>query len=223
MTHKGFFEHKLANPAVYDQGKEKAKQDRLKMPNFNFSKPEIDAVTTLLDGLGGRQRPGALFLQSGRPAADIIEGWWVVRKYNCMGCHQVHVGQTTIFDDPAALPGSRLDGPAAAHSDRRRRARQSRMADALPEQSVADRHAGGDGSRRRAPLPARAHADFLFLAMERSRRSCGSSRRMSSQAAPYIADRLDPLTDQERTMARAVVLQRRRALPEVPCHRRPQT
>ena len=29
---------------------------------------------------------------------DIIEGWWVVRKYNCMGCHHVHVGQTSVFD-----------------------------------------------------------------------------------------------------------------------------
>src|SRR5208337_5415124 len=26
LTHKGFFEHKLADPAVYDQGKEKAPQ-----------------------------------------------------------------------------------------------------------------------------------------------------------------------------------------------------
>ena len=29
---------------------------------------------------------------------DIIDGWWVVRKYNCMGCHKVHVGQDTVFD-----------------------------------------------------------------------------------------------------------------------------
>src|ERR1051325_6091144 len=49
-THKGFFEHKLQNPAVWDQGKEKAKQDRLKMPNFNLSKPEIDQVATFLLG-----------------------------------------------------------------------------------------------------------------------------------------------------------------------------
>src|ERR1039458_9190698 len=30
-THKGFFEHKLQDPAIYDTGKEKAGQDRLKM------------------------------------------------------------------------------------------------------------------------------------------------------------------------------------------------
>ena len=59
-THKGFFEHKLENPAVYDQGKEKAKQDRLKMPNFNLSKPEIDAVTTFLLGSVDAEPAGAL-------------------------------------------------------------------------------------------------------------------------------------------------------------------
>ena len=67
-THKGFFEHKLENPAVYDQGKEKAKQDRLKMPNFNFSKPEIDAVTTFLEGSVDASVPARYFYDAGRPA-----------------------------------------------------------------------------------------------------------------------------------------------------------
>ena len=26
---------------------------------------------------------------------DIQEGWWIVRKYNCMGCHQLIPGQKT--------------------------------------------------------------------------------------------------------------------------------
>ncbi len=39
---------------------------------------------------------------------------------------------------------------------------------------------------------------------------------LSSQAQPFIAEKLDPLTEQERTMARQSVHQRRRALPEVP-------
>src|SRR5256885_15793071 len=26
---------------------------------------------------------------------DIQEGWWVVKKYNCMGCHQLIPGQKT--------------------------------------------------------------------------------------------------------------------------------
>jgi cytochrome c551/c552 len=96
-THKGFFEHKLENPAIYDKGKEKAPLDRLKMPNFNLSKPEIDQLTTFLLGSVDASIPPRYFYAPGDQRRDIIEGWWVVRKYNCMGCHQVHVGQTTVF------------------------------------------------------------------------------------------------------------------------------
>ena len=155
-THKGFFEHKLENPAVYDTGKEKAKQDRLKMPNFNLSKPEIDAVTTFLEGSVDASVPARYFYNPTDQRQDIIDGWWVVRKYNCMGCHKVHVGQTTTFDTHGEVPGSGLEGSAAADADRRGRARQSRMADALPEQSGAQRD--GHESRRRAAVSEGAHA-----------------------------------------------------------------
>src|SRR5207302_7513361 len=97
-THKGFFEHKLQDPAVYDTGKEKAKQDRLKMPNFNLTKPEIDAVTTFLEGSVDASVPSRYFYTPTDQRQDIIDGWWEVRKYNSMGCHKIHVGQTTIFD-----------------------------------------------------------------------------------------------------------------------------
>src|SRR6185369_378745 len=30
---------------------------------------------------------------------DIQNGWWVVKKYNCMGCHQLQVGQRSIVMD----------------------------------------------------------------------------------------------------------------------------
>ena len=81
------------NPAIYDQGKEKAKLDRLKMPNFNLSKPEIDAVTTFLLGSVDANMPARYYYVPADQRQDIIEGWWVVRKYNCMGCHQVHVAR----------------------------------------------------------------------------------------------------------------------------------
>ena len=68
------------------------------MPNFNFSKPEIDAVTTFLEGSVDASVPARYFYQPADQRQDIIDGWWVVRKYNCMGCHRVHAAQTTIFD-----------------------------------------------------------------------------------------------------------------------------
>ena len=100
-THKGFFEHKLENPAIYDQGKEKPKLDRLKMPNFNLTKPEIDAVTTFLEGSVDASVPSRYFYNPTDARQDIIDGWWVIRKYNCMGCHKVHVGQNSVIDGMA--------------------------------------------------------------------------------------------------------------------------
>ncbi|MGH9659311.1 MAG: c-type cytochrome, partial [Bryobacteraceae bacterium] len=97
-THKGFFENKLKDPAVYDKGKEKTNRlDRLKMPNFNLSKPEIDAVTTFLLGSVDSTMPARYHYLPADQRQDVIDGWWIVRKYNCMGCHQVLVGQPTVF------------------------------------------------------------------------------------------------------------------------------
>ncbi len=89
-THKGFFEHKLENPAVYDTGKEKAKQDRLKMPNFNLSKPEIDAVTTFLGRVSGRERSGAILRLTSTAISGrtIIDGWWVILQVQLHGLPQ---------------------------------------------------------------------------------------------------------------------------------------
>ena len=68
-THKGFFEHKLANPAVYDQGKEKAKLDRLEDAQLQLVQAGDRSADYVPDRLGGTQHSGALFLQSRRPAA----------------------------------------------------------------------------------------------------------------------------------------------------------
>jgi hypothetical protein len=59
----------------------------LKMPNFKL-KPEKSEFTTF-PRQRGLQSSSLLFLQSKDQRQDIREGWWLVNKYNCMGCHQV--------------------------------------------------------------------------------------------------------------------------------------
>ena len=200
-THKGFFEHKLENPAVYDRGKEKAKLDRLKMPNFNLSKPEIDAVATFLLGSVDPSIPSRYFYNPGDQRRDIIEGWWVVRKYNCMGCHQVHVGQTTVFmtlpryQDPDwkdQRPPTLIGEGARVNPEWLMRFLNNPSLTEKPEEM--DR----DGVRRylKARMPTFYFSDGEIQKIVRF------FAAMSSQASPYIADRLEPLTDQERTMAR---------------------
>src|SRR5258707_7111871 len=41
--------------------------------------------------------PGIYKYKPGDARHDIQEGWWVVKKYNCMGCHQFIPGQQTIL------------------------------------------------------------------------------------------------------------------------------
>jgi cytochrome c551/c552 len=200
-THKGFFEHKLENPAVYDQGKEKAKLDRLKMPNFNLSKPEIDAVTTFLLGSVEPGIPSRYFYAPADQRRDIIEGWWVVRKYNCMGCHQVHVGQTTVFMTlPRYQDPDWKDQRPPTLIGEGARVNPQWLMGFLNNPSLTEKpdEMDRDGVRRylKVRMPTFYFSDGEIQKLVRF------FAAMSSQAAPYIADRLEPLTDQERTMAR---------------------
>lgn len=98
-NHKGFFEHKLADPAVYDQGKIKQPLERLRMPNFNFNREQIDQLTTYLLGSVDSVIPEKFHYRPTGPPRDIQEGWWVVMKYNCDACHQFEPGQRTVLQD----------------------------------------------------------------------------------------------------------------------------
>jgi cytochrome c2 len=99
-NHKGFFEHKLADPSVYDRDKEKDARDHLRMPK-PYLKPEWQtALTTFLLGSVGTEGanvPQSLFYNPTDRQKDIQDGWWVIKKYNCMGCHAVQVGQQSVL------------------------------------------------------------------------------------------------------------------------------
>lgn len=197
--HKGFFEHKLADPAVYDKGKEKAKQDRLKMPNFNLSKPEIDEVTTFLLGSVDASVPPSYFYAPADQRRDIVEGWWVVRKYNCMGCHRVHVGQTSVFDSMAKYqdPDWKDQKPPTLIGEGSRVNPQWLMG-FLKNPSLSDSDTNRDGVRQylKARMPT------FFFSDDEIRKLVRFFAALSAQQEPYIAQQLEPLTDTERTMAR---------------------
>ena len=105
-NHKGFFEHKLTDPSIYDQGKEKDPKDRLRMPTPSLS-PDQDrwrtALTTFLLGSVGTEGANvprnAFYEPEDQRRQDIQNGWWVIKKYNCQGCHQLQVGQRSVVMD----------------------------------------------------------------------------------------------------------------------------
>jgi hypothetical protein len=93
--HKGFFEHKLAEPDIWDQGKIKPELEKLRMPNLHLTKEQIRSLTTFLIGSQESSLPASYQYRPLDYRRDIQEGWWIVKKYNCMGCHQLIPGQKT--------------------------------------------------------------------------------------------------------------------------------
>jgi cytochrome c2 len=99
---KGFFEHKLEEPGIYDKGKEKEARDHLRMPDPFLTPEWKNALTTFLLGSVGAEGanvPTSYFYEASDQRKDIQDGWWVIKKYNCMGCHSVQVGQKSVLQD----------------------------------------------------------------------------------------------------------------------------
>ena len=67
------------------------------MPNVHLEKEQVRALTTFLLGSQETWLPASYIYKPGDARRDIQEGWWIVKKYNCMGCHQFTPGQNTIL------------------------------------------------------------------------------------------------------------------------------
>lgn len=102
-NHKGFFERKIEQPSLYDVGKEKDPKDKLRMPEPYLTEEWRIALTTFLLGSVGTEGanvPSTLFYTpQDQRRQDIQNGWWVIKKYNCQGCHQLQVGQRSVVQD----------------------------------------------------------------------------------------------------------------------------
>ena len=91
-TLRGFIEHKLAEPNLYELGVPKEKE-KMGMPNTRLVPDQVRALTALMLGSQKTDLPEKYLYKPTGAAADIQHGWWVVRKYNCTGCHQILPGQ----------------------------------------------------------------------------------------------------------------------------------
>ncbi|HEX8473792.1 MAG TPA: c-type cytochrome [Pyrinomonadaceae bacterium] len=97
---RGFFVNKIEWPWIYDEGKEKEPKDMLRMPDPYMTPEWKNALTTFLlgsVGMEGANVPRSMFYNPVNQQKDIQEGWWIIKKYNCMGCHTVQVGQPSVL------------------------------------------------------------------------------------------------------------------------------
>ncbi|MBI2816672.1 MAG: c-type cytochrome [Acidobacteria bacterium] len=208
-NNKGFFEHKLENPAVYDEGRERPPLERLRMPDFDLKPDEITALTTLLLGSVDSALPPRYFHQPEGQGRDIQEGWRIVMKYNCMGCHVLRLGQRSVIMD---LP--RYQDPDWKEQIPPQLIGEGARVDpvwlskflANPALSETDTNRNGVRPYLNIRMPT------FFLSDHEVAKLVRFFEALSSEQGPYIPPKLEPLTEQERSLARALFTS-----PGAPC------
>jgi cytochrome c2 len=212
-NHRGFFEHKLQKPEMFDEGLLRAPGDELRMPDFNFQPQEITAMTTFLMGAVDTTLPRRYLHMPEDYRRDIQEGWWLIKKYNCMGCHQFKVGQAAAlegvprYQTPEGkdqLPPKLLSEGARVSPDWLLKFLTN------PALSEADVERNGVRQYLRVRMPT-----FYFSPNEVGK-LVRFFQALSSQPLPYIPRKLEPLSSQEMLLARALFTSR--AAPCLKCH-----
>ncbi len=210
---KGFFERKLRDPAVFDQGKVKPRLELLRMPKPNVTPEQITALTTLLVGSVDRTVPPEYEYGLSDQRKDIQEGWWIATKYNCMGCHQVRIGQKSVLmempryqtpDGKEQLP-PRLVGVGA-------RVNPDWLLRFLENPALSD----GDANQNGARQYLKTRMPTFFFSPGELRKLVRFFAALASQATPYIPPRLEPLSPQEMRLARQLFTHP--AAPCLKCH-----
>jgi len=278
-NHRGFFEHKLSEPKIYDTGKSQylESKDRLRMPKPYLTEEWRTGLTTLLLGSMGAEGanvPASLFYNPpDQRRQDIQNGWWVVKKYNCMGCHVLQPGQhVSVYNNSAeptvitgaglySLPfysgqreflppqltseGARVDpdwlmrflkdpsqlkeGEKPPASTSSSAAPASKPASTPAAASAAAKPAPGNGNDQSAgrllPQPGanrngvrpylQVHMPTFNFSPNELRILVRFFMAVSSQNEPYIKEPLDPMTDEERSIARNIFVS---GTPCLKCH-----
>ncbi len=209
--HKGFFEHKIAEPNVFDKGMMKSETEKLRMPNPHLQPEQIRALTTFLLGSQESPLPDSYRYKPDDARGDIQKGWWVVRKYNCMGCHQFVPGQKTVLmtlpqyqDAQEQLPPKLLTEGARVDPEWLRRFLSN------PALSDSDSNRNGVRPYLKVRMPTFSFSDNELRVLVRF------FQALSQQPLPYIPEQVPTLTAKETDMARSLFSST--AAPCLKCH-----
>jgi len=215
-SHKGFVEHKLQDSAIYDRGRDKMPQDRLKMPDVQLSPEDRRALSTFMLGsldtpARGEFRtiPEALRYNPSGAQKDIQDGWWLIEKYNCMACHSVQIGQQSVLSGMAryADPDMREQLPPSLIEEGARVSREW-LARFLADPSLPGQTSNRNGVRTylQVRMPTFRFSPDEIVKLVRF------FEALSGQSASAGRAGLEPLDEQERQAARALF-----SSPGAPC------
>jgi cytochrome c2 len=205
--HKGFFEHKLAEPNIWDKGKIKPETEKLRMPNPHLTKDQVQALTTFLMGSQESGLPASYQYKPLDYRRDIQEGWWVIRKYNCMGCHQLIPGQKTSLMTMARYQDAQEQLPPKLLTEGARVDPQWLLT-FLSNPALSEKDTNRNGVRPYLQV----HMPTFSFSENELGKLVRFFQALSRQPFPYIPDQVPPLTAKEIDMARSLF-----SSPAAPC------
>ena len=88
-SREAWFTQKLKEPRIFDRGKVKFPDEKLRMPNFDFTDNEIAAIVTALIGFVKDEIPESKIPERNERNLAIEAGEELIRIYNCLGCHTI--------------------------------------------------------------------------------------------------------------------------------------
>jgi hypothetical protein len=211
---KGFFEEKLRDPALYDKNKYHANpMDALRMPKPNIqSNDDLEALVSMLLGSTDPTLPPEYMFKPADRRRYIQEGWWIVTKYNCIGCHQVDVGQKSVLQTVPFYEGENKANlpPVLTTEGARVNPEWLRQFLANPALSTTDTNRNGVRQYLQVRMPT------FYLSDDEIRKLVLFFAAMSSQPDPFMPPKVEPLSEAERSMARSIFTSP--AAPCLKCH-----
>ncbi len=100
-TRHAWFKGKLHHPRQWDKGRlighKGAWFERTRMPLFELNEDDLLAITAFIEGsenmvpwgAGADPLPPSFEYNFDGAHDTKVEGWWILKKYNCLGCHSM--------------------------------------------------------------------------------------------------------------------------------------
>jgi cytochrome c2 len=210
----GFLDNKLAEPWVYDTASDKPNPaDRMHMPQADLNSPtDIDALTTMLLGSADPALPSEYVYKPSGNSADIQNGWWIISKYNCIGCHQIALGQRTALMDLPMYQGENKAKLPPVLIGEGARVNPEWLAEFLRNPSLSTTETHRNGIRTYLEV----HMPNFHLTEEQIRTLVLFFEAMAHQDQPYIPQEPKPLTPAESAGARQLFTSA--SAPCLKCH-----
>jgi mono/diheme cytochrome c family protein/archaellum component FlaC len=87
-----WFERKLHDPRVFDQGRVLRPLDKLRMPNFDFADEEVRRLLTAIMSFQREIQPAQAMPARSAQRDYLTQGRNLVQRRNCVGCHTIEGG-----------------------------------------------------------------------------------------------------------------------------------